>query len=113
MILVITIDKDPITTNVCLWLLHFKKQFYLLSIEDIVEVVKIEGRSMVIKNVSRGYEIDLKNVQQVLYRQGDVLRLPDFQKDQDKNLSEFLIQENRNLRQYFYHKIKQKIETYF
>jgi len=107
MILVITINHDPITINICMWLLHFKKSFNIYSIEDTVRVIRVENGSMVIKNITRGYELDLKNVDKILYRQGDVISPPTTQKNQDKNLFDFITRENVTLRQFFYHKIKQ------
>jgi len=81
MILIITIDFDPITPNICTWLLHYKKHFTILSIEDDLRIVRIENESFIIKNHTRNYEIDLKNDTKVFYRQGDVFKPPTFSKD--------------------------------
>ncbi|MBL7912635.1 MAG: grasp-with-spasm system ATP-grasp peptide maturase [Bacteroidia bacterium] len=107
MILLISIDHDPITPSICQWLLHMKKPFKILYGEDVVRLVKIEGDSMVIKNITGGYEIDLNSISKIFYRQGDILITPEIHKEHSDNVVDFLTKENKIIRQYLYHKIKQ------
>ncbi len=107
MILIISINYDQLTSKICMWLLHNNAKFKILTGEDIVRLIKIKNDSMILKNITRDYEIDLKNVTKILYRQGDISIFPNIEEDEDVNLTNFLNRENTITRQLFYHKIKQ------
>lgn len=106
MILIITTNNDQVTTRICMWMLHLKLEFKLISDSDIIEPITINKEICLIRNVSRGYKIDINSVDVVFYRQGDIVlenRIPQLD---DKNESNFLFGENSILQELLYYRLK-------
>ncbi len=107
MILIITTDNDPVTSRICMWLLHNKTNFRIISGGDAVDVLKIERDSIQLKNQTRDYILELKCVKKFLYRQGDVILSKSMSKTDDENLAVFLKREKGTLHEFLHSKFEE------
>ena len=107
MILIITNNSDPVTSRICTWLLHYKKDFRIISDEDHVDILRIESGSMLLENLTRGYTLELHEVRNILYRQGDIVLSKNKFKAPDLDLNDFLKRERWVLQEFLYSKIRQ------
>lgn len=107
MILIITINDDILTSNVCIWLLHFKAGFKVISSTDVVHVKKIDKNDLIIQNETRGYSLNLNEVRKIFYRQGGVFFSSILRERNQSELQMYLKEENQLLIEFLYFKMAQ------
>ncbi|MFN8229840.1 MAG: grasp-with-spasm system ATP-grasp peptide maturase [Bacteroidia bacterium] len=95
MILIISQDYDRSTFEICKWLKSFNKSYLILLDTDVISLVKLNARSIILKNVSRNYIFDITEIKKIFFRRGGINFFNiNFTNIKDNHFKIFLSQEN-------------------
>ncbi len=97
MVLIISIHNDYSTSEVIAWLIKKKVKFLRVNKGELEKVVFVDNS---FKLFVKGVPYNLNDFKFIWYRKGDLF--PNYLRE-DSEVSSFLFQENKNLKEYFYY----------